>query len=98
MKRNATVARSPVRMYGRSTSIIAHVCETGPTWSIAWYFVRMVVACDRMSTASNVSQHCPAHDDGTGKSLTLGNKFLVHLGIRLALELREHDHALAHVL
>ncbi len=31
----ATVALSPVRMNGRSTSMIAHVWDTGPTWSIA---------------------------------------------------------------
>jgi hypothetical protein len=33
-----------------SMSIMAQVWETGPTWSMAWYFVLMVVAWERMST------------------------------------------------
>lgn len=48
--RKATVARSPVRMKDLSMSIMAQVWETGPTWSMAWYFVLMVVAWERMST------------------------------------------------
>ena len=35
-------------------SIMAQVWETGPTWSMAWYFVLMVVAWERMSTVAFV--------------------------------------------
>lgn len=33
-------------------SMMAQVCETGPTCSMAWYLVLMVVAWERMRTVS----------------------------------------------
>ena len=30
--------------------MMAHVWETGPTWSMAWYLVLMVVAWERIKT------------------------------------------------
>ena len=56
-KRKATVARSPVRMYSRSMSMMAHVWLTGPTWSIAWYLGRMVVAWERINTSATNSRY-----------------------------------------
>lgn len=55
-QRKATMARSPVRMKARSMSMMAQVCDTGPTCNIAWYFVLMVVAWLRIRTIGNRGQ------------------------------------------
>jgi hypothetical protein len=69
----ATSARSPVRIYCRSISIIAQVWLIGPTCSMAWYFVLIVVAWDRISTSATNSRYtfgCTASPvDGSGLSV-----------------------------